>query len=519
MIGAMRDLDTYPQNPLSLARIHYRAAVTLNAKAVALSKRSKWDEQGDAAFAACMVLATPYAGRRLLLLTELENVAELIGAQAKLQNKFAEPLSVWSDAAIEEHFPDIIQVITVLGHMLLHSDYLLSDKIVRTMETHVHIVNSMPTVTSSDSERNQHIASCDLMREAVESLNAVKGLMHEPLLAAAVATSRFLNDVVVKKLEAVAKPIDKLASLVEKLDVLPHRSALWDSVLVGTVQTLDLSAHGPQPYAEALPAYKAWRASTVGGNIAREVPVGPRPYLQTIITFSKHVSTIMTSPPPDYKRTLGTSPESLKSCIDFCMHGEMGRHVYTQHCTSKLLEGSANFCQAIDVGACTLVDKVVLVQDHVDPVSILPRLVPKEIISRLAATSRAFCKFDGEDVTSPVISSLPHLEEVRFIGTLVHRVMQEPLHVPCFLQPESSPIAKGDLNALLANHANLATLRMLSAAVHEDVLVSPIAIDKIRESLSFSQVSMLRALQAVATQAKDRITSCDFVAGACRLFR
>jgi hypothetical protein len=129
------------------------------------------------------------------------------------------------------------------------------------------------------------------------------------------------------------------------------------------------------------------------------------------------------------------------------------------------LEGVDSFLKAVEPGVFGTVP------DNMGQYTVrllLPLLIRAEF-KPMADIVTKTCNFS--QLFYPVIHNLPHLEDVKTVGTLVQRVVAVDLFVPALQLQGGRPLSKASLGLTLSAHANLATLRMLATKAFVSLIV------------------------------------------------
>ena len=142
---ATKLLDAYPTNDLSKCRQNYEAATRCTEMARAVIKRNKWDEQADFEMSQCTAMLSPTVGRGLLSYQSIVQISDLLALQSQAQKKFAEPLAKWSESALEENYQVTVDTSILLCQLVLHSEFLVNDKLTSMIQPLLDQVDAVPT--------------------------------------------------------------------------------------------------------------------------------------------------------------------------------------------------------------------------------------------------------------------------------------------------------------------------------------------------------------------------------------
>lgn len=492
---AMRTLDKYEGNLLSASRAVYLVGKALQSVGDAIRQRSRRDEQGDSAMNACKADLEAITGAGILDFTTLQHAQSLVGMVKSAQAKLAEAFNFWSESRLEECAAKVSQILNAMTQGLLQADFLVSSHIVLGLSPALERLNSSQGADMSASQFE--------VQEAINSILVEKEELVPTIIEACSGLSAFLEKAARPKLDNIGAWGAGQLSLVRKLKVPSSSADLWDNALTGTLDAIELSQHGVQDYATALPAFHEYIQSTKKMQQS-SMPVTslPKPYLSIAISFCQKARRLRTMPRFEIgRRVPGGSEAKLISTMYFILDSAFAKDLHATHCTNKVQEAIAHVINAADLSTCTLADHKRFEDGSVEYSAALPLLIHGDLHAMSAVVSKT-CNF--HEVASPSFASLPHLEKARQAAVVVQHMMFDNLSVDALQMDGGESLGKSEVQLLISVYSNIATTKFVASHVHR-ALLSGLAIDDKKETICQGQLGAMVALKRILLQSRDLI--------------
>jgi hypothetical protein len=275
----------------------------------------------------------------------------------------------------------------------------------------------------------------------------------------------------------------------EKLAAVAVRGQSWLTLLLGIQALVEVTVdHGKTSYEAALIAWQAWQRERAQTNL---VAVQERPYLAAVLSVcdTRAASRANKFPPYPEARCPGGSLMAVDAVVNFLSSPAVDA-VYNEHCLNKVSESMSSFFTRVQMSTAILVGPEQLEKCAPD---VLVGRITSAPVADLHAQADQHLEFN--DPQSPVVSKIPHQSEVRMVSTVVIKIMEGPLFVPALQREASAPIAKEDIVALLAMHANGWLLIILLSTCHVRLFGSNGSITNTQGGLDVTVIGALVGLR------------------------
>jgi hypothetical protein len=340
---ALQAMETFPENPLTTSLVNYPMGRYIKSSVDAVVKRGSKDRQGDLCVRAAQTCMVPTKGKLLASnFNSCASVLALLAMQAPLAKHIAEAVVLYSDSRLEEMFAPLCDLLKAMAYIPLQAEFVVTDSMCQAIDKSAQIVNVMP---EDHGQRLSFSNALATMRYQLEQAISERESINQETLRVSSLVIVFLKDAFMARACKLQLNCAMCAEFIQKLEVLPKRTVLWDASTTASLAALTLYEHGLQSYQDALGPFQQYRKN-LSSSDALPVLLPEKPYLAIVIEFCKSLSVLRASESFSYpKRFAGPNEGSVDRCLFFALSGEFGKFVYRTHCTGKVfLHDFVYFC-------------------------------------------------------------------------------------------------------------------------------------------------------------------------------